>query len=167
MRLMIFHLQTDDESCPAEPDSADTLTASLQSDLGGAVASLTWAAEKPAGAQVRPQTRSQVSKRKGKSTDDLKDDKDTVPAQKSAQTVDSGDLKDEKDEVAAQKSAQTVDSRGQVIEDTRDKVVVLERQATQKFVFHIHTKRQMTPKLARDMVFMQRCQKSTVPPCAS
>jgi hypothetical protein len=62
--------QTDAESCPAEPDSADTPIASLQSDLGGAVAY--------------------------------------------------------KDAVAAQKSAQTVDSRGQVIEDARDKVVVLD-----------------------------------------
>jgi hypothetical protein len=67
------------------------------------VASLTWAAEKPAGVQVRPQTRSQVSKSKGKGASDLKDNKDAV---------------------AAQKSAQTVDPRGQVIEDTRDKAVV-------------------------------------------
>ncbi len=52
---------------------------------------------------TRPQTRSQVSKSKGKGASDLKDNKDAV---------------------AAQKSAQTVDPRGQVIEDTRDKVVV-------------------------------------------
>ncbi len=35
-----------------------------------------------------------------------------------------GDLKDDKDAVAAQKSAQTEDSRGQGTEDARDKVVV-------------------------------------------
>ncbi len=95
--------QTDDESCPTEPDSAATLTASLQSDLGGAVTSLTWSAEKPAGVQVRPQTRSQVPKSKGKGK---------------------GDLKDDKDAVAAPKSAQTEDARGPVTEDVRDKVVV-------------------------------------------
>jgi hypothetical protein len=95
--------QTDAESCPAGPDSADTLTASLQSDLGGAVTSLTWAADKPAGVQVRPQTRSQVSKSKGNGV---------------------GDLKDDKNAVAAQKSAQTVDSTEQVMEDARDKVAV-------------------------------------------
>jgi hypothetical protein len=94
--------QTDTESCPAEPDSAVTLTASLQSDLGEAVTSLTWAAEKPTGVQVRPQTRNQVPKSKGKGGDDLKDDKDAV----------------------AEKSAQTEDSRGQVTEDSTDKVVV-------------------------------------------
>ena len=37
-----------------------------------------------------------------------------------------GDLKDDKDAVTAQKSAQTVDSRGEVIEDVRDKAVVHE-----------------------------------------
>jgi hypothetical protein len=51
------------------------------------VASLTYAAEKSAGVQVRPQTRSQVSKSKGKGAGDLKDDKDAVAAQKSARTV--------------------------------------------------------------------------------
>jgi hypothetical protein len=80
--------QIDAESCPTEPDSAATLTTSLQSDLGGAVTSLTWAAEKPTGVQVRPQTRSQVPKSKGKGGGDLKDDKDAVVAQKSAQTED-------------------------------------------------------------------------------
>jgi hypothetical protein len=81
--------QTDTESCPTEPDSADTLTASLQSDLGGAVTSLTWAADKPVGVQVRPQTRSQVSKSKGKGVGDLKDDKNAVPAQKLRVSTDS------------------------------------------------------------------------------
>jgi hypothetical protein len=80
--------QTDAESYPAEPDSAATLTASLQSDLGASVTSLTWAVEKPAGVQVRPQTRSQVPKCKDKGGGDLKDDKDAVVAQKSGQTVD-------------------------------------------------------------------------------
>ena len=80
---------TDAESLPAGTDSADTLTAALQSDLGGAVTSLTWAADKPAGVQVRPQTRSQVPKSNGKGVGDLKNDKDAVAAQKSAQTVDS------------------------------------------------------------------------------
>ncbi len=59
--------------------------------------SLTWAADKPASVQVRPQTRSQVSKNKGVC-----------------------DLKDDQDAVVAQKSAQTVVSRGEVIEDARD-----------------------------------------------
>jgi hypothetical protein len=94
--------QTDTESCPAEPDSAATLTSSLQSDLGGTVVSLTWAVEKPAGVQVRPQTRSHVPKSKGKGGDTLKDDKDAVAEQKSAQK----------------------DARGPVTEDSRDKVVV-------------------------------------------
>jgi hypothetical protein len=67
------------------------------------VTSLSWSAGKPGGVQVRPQTRSQVSKRKGKGVVDSKDDKDVV---------------------AVQKSAQTVDSRGQVTADVRDKVVV-------------------------------------------
>jgi hypothetical protein len=95
--------QTDTESCPTEPDSTATLTSSLQSDLGGAVTSLTWDADKPVGVQVRPQTRSQVPTSKDKG---------------------GGDLKDDKDAVAAQKSAQTEDARGPVTEDTRDKVVV-------------------------------------------
>jgi hypothetical protein len=52
----------DAESLPAGTDSADTLTTALQSDLGGEVTSPTWAADKPEGVQVRPQTRNQVSK---------------------------------------------------------------------------------------------------------
>ena len=79
----------DVESLPDGTDSANTLTTALQSDLGGSVTSLTWAADKPVGVQVSPQTRSQVSKSKGKDVGDLKDDKDTVATQKSAQTVDS------------------------------------------------------------------------------
>jgi hypothetical protein len=43
--------QTDVETCAVEPDSADTLTTSLQSDLGGTVESLTWDEKKPGGAQ--------------------------------------------------------------------------------------------------------------------
>ncbi len=81
--------QIDAESCPAEPDSAATLTASLQSDLGGTVTSLTWSVEKPEGVQVRPQTRSQVPKSKVKGGGDFNSEGRTEPFFNPLNVVDS------------------------------------------------------------------------------